>query len=145
MSTVQHDELIGKVQALAQLPDRGSAEHTTRAVLTTLAERVPPGLADHLAAQLSPGLAESITATTDEAERAGAGHGHAERFDLTAFAGRVAARVGTTEEAAIQQSASVLEVLDAAVTPEIMEKVAAALPADIRELLPISRADDSGT
>lgn len=142
---MQHDELVGKVQAFAQLPDRGSAEHTARAVLATLAERVPPGLADHLAAQLSPGLAESITATTAQHERTRADHGHAERFDLTVFAGRVAARVGTTEEAAIQQSASVLEVLDAAVTPEIMEKVAATLPADIRELLPSGRADDSGT
>lgn len=142
---MQHDKLIGKVQALAQLPDRGSAERTTRAVLATLAERIPPGLAHHLAAQLSPGLADAITATVPEPESTGADPGHAERFDLTVFAGRVAARVGTTEEAAVQQSTSVLEVLDAAVTPEVMEKVATALPADIRELLPSSRADDSGT
>ncbi len=141
---MQHDELIGKVQALAQLPDRGSAEHATRAVLATLAERVPLGLAQHLAAQLSPGLAESITTTTTELESTGVDHSHAERFGLPVFAGRVAARAGTTEDAAVQQSASVLEVLDAAVTPEVMEKVAAALPADIRELLPSSRAGDAG-
>ncbi|MEV6793888.1 DUF2267 domain-containing protein [Streptomyces sp. NPDC051320] len=142
---MQHDELIGKVQALAQLPSRGSAEQATRAVLTTLAERVPPGLADHLAAQLPPTLATAITSATTASQEALHGRlsgGHGERFDLVTFTGRVAGRAGTTEDSAIRESTAVLEVLDAAVTPELMEKVAEALPADIRELLPSSRADE---
>ncbi|NED77289.1 DUF2267 domain-containing protein, partial [Streptomyces sp. SID9944] len=51
---MQHDEMIGKVQALAQLPGRGPAERATQAVLATLAERLPSGLAGHAAAQLPP-------------------------------------------------------------------------------------------
>ncbi|MGW6513252.1 DUF2267 domain-containing protein, partial [Streptomyces niveus] len=47
---MHHDELIGKIQALAQLPDRGSTERATQAVLRTLGERLPAGLADHVAA-----------------------------------------------------------------------------------------------
>ncbi|MDT0611104.1 DUF2267 domain-containing protein [Streptomyces lancefieldiae] len=140
---MQHDEMIGKVQALTQLPGRGPAEQATRAVLTTLAERLPSGLADHMAAQLSPQLAASIREVTDSAT-AGSSKPSAERFDLTAFAGRIAARTGTDEDAALREAAGVLEVLDAALTPELMENVSGALPADIRELVPSARATEGG-
>jgi uncharacterized protein (DUF2267 family) len=139
---MQHDEMIGKVQALAHLPDRGSTEHATQSVLRTLAERLPTGLADHLAAQLPPDLAADIREATASATSEGRPSGVGEPFDLTAFAGRVAVRAGTTEDTALQYSAAVLEVLDAAVSPEEMRKVADALPADIRELLPAGRAKD---
>ncbi|TPQ23604.1 DUF2267 domain-containing protein [Streptomyces sporangiiformans] len=141
---MRHDELIGKVQAQAQLPDRGAAEHTARAVLSTLAERIPEGLADHLAAQLPSDLAESMrekaAGPTEDERRRGAG----ERFDLTAFAGRIAWRAGVPEDVALRQAAAVLEVLDAAVAPEEMEKLASVLPTDIRTLLPLARAEDTG-
>ncbi|MEW2065778.1 DUF2267 domain-containing protein [Streptomyces sp. NPDC007346] len=68
--------------------------------------------------------------------------GSAERFDLTAFAGRIAGRAGTDEDAALREAAAVLEVLDASLAPELMEHVGAALPADIRALLPVDRAAD---
>jgi uncharacterized protein (DUF2267 family) len=141
---MQHDEMIGKVQALAQLPDRGSAEQATRAVLETLAERLPSALADHMAAQLPPTLAASIHRVTDSATDSHASTS-GERFDLTAFAGRIAGRAATDEETAVQEAAGVLEVLDAALTPELTEKMSGALPADIRELLPAGRAADDTT
>ncbi len=141
---MQHDELIGKVQAVAQLPDRGSAEQAARAVLRTLAERLPPGTAAHLAAQLPSGLDTAVVGSTAAEERAGRPADQAERFDLTAFAGRVAGRLGTTDDDAVEYSAAVLEVLDAAVAPELMTKVAHELPPDIRELLPARRANGSG-
>ncbi|MDG9725108.1 DUF2267 domain-containing protein [Streptomyces sp. DH41] len=138
---MQHDEMIGKVQALAQLPDRGSAEQATRAVLETLAERLPSGLADHTAAQLPPPLATTMRQVTGSFPD---GHSDtsAERFDLTVFAGRIAGRAATDEDQALREAAAVLEVLDAALTPELTEKVAGALPADIRELLPVGRTVD---
>lgn len=139
---MQHDEMIGKVQALAHLPDRGSTERATHAVLRTLAERLPAGLADHLAAQLPRNLAADILEAAQSATSAGRPRGTGEPFDLTAFAGRVAVRAGTTEDTALQYSTAVLEVLDAAVAPEEMRKVAGVLPADIRELLPAGRADE---
>ncbi|MFE6286461.1 DUF2267 domain-containing protein [Streptomyces sp. NPDC057877] len=130
---MQHDEMIGKVQALAQLPGRGPAERATEAVLTTLAERLPSGLAHHMAAQLPPGLAVSVLQATEP---------QAERFDLTTLAGRVAARAGTNEDTAVREATAVFEVLDAALAPELMDHVAEALPSDIRELLPVARADE---
>ncbi|MFJ4800368.1 DUF2267 domain-containing protein [Streptomyces murinus] len=55
--------MIGKVQALAQLPDRGSAERAAHAVVTTLSERLPSGLARHVAAQLPPDMADAMRRT----------------------------------------------------------------------------------
>lgn len=141
---MQHDQIIGKVQALTRLPDRGSAEMATRAVLTTLAERLPPGLTDHVAAQLPPTLAapmrEARDSAAEDAEDPTATTG--ERFGLTTFAGRIAGRAETDEDAALREAAAVLEVLDAALTPELTEKVAAALPKDIGGLLPVGRAGE---
>ncbi|MEV6940369.1 DUF2267 domain-containing protein [Streptomyces sp. NPDC051132] len=114
------------------------------AVVSTLAERLPSGLARHVAAQLPPDLAAAMREAADAS--AGRDSGSAgERFGLTAFAGRVAARAGTDEDKALRDAAAVLEVLDAALAPELTERMAGALPADIRELLPVERAvQDTG-
>ncbi|MBC7273366.1 MAG: DUF2267 domain-containing protein [Streptomyces sp.] len=130
---MQHDEMIGKVQALTRLPGRGPAERATQAVLTTLAERLPSGLAGHMAAQLPPGLAAPVRQAAEAPT---------ERFDLTTLAGRIAARAGTDEDMAVREASAVFEVLDAALAPELMDHVAEALPADIRELLPAGRAGE---
>ncbi|MEU1403177.1 DUF2267 domain-containing protein [Streptomyces sp. NPDC005728] len=140
---MHHDELIGKVQVLAQLPDRRSAERTTHAVVSTLAERLPSGLARHVAAQLPPDLAAAMRQAADASAGADAGTS-GEVFGLTVFAGRIADRAGTDEDAALRDAAAVLEVLDAALAPELTERIDAALPADIRELLPMERAVESG-
>ncbi|WP_405679247.1 DUF2267 domain-containing protein [Streptomyces sp. NBC_01511] len=137
---MHHDEMIGKIQALAQLPDRGSTERATLAVLRTLGERLPAGLADHVAAQLPPDLAACLRRMTESAAAAGRDAGSGERFDLIAFTGRIADRAGTTDDAALREAAAVLEVLDAALAPELMDKIAAALPVDIGALLPVGRA-----
>ncbi|GAA2430248.1 DUF2267 domain-containing protein [Streptomyces glaucus] len=135
---MKYDDLIRTVQEQSPPLGREEAERTVSAVLRTLAERLPEGLADHLAAQLPhelAGVARPAGTTGDEQPR-----GSGERFDLTAFAGRIAWRAGITEEAALQRSAVVLNVLDAFVSPEQMTKLASTLPADIRELLPTGRA-----
>ncbi|MFF4044850.1 MULTISPECIES: DUF2267 domain-containing protein [unclassified Streptomyces] len=136
---MHHDEIIGKVQALAQLPDRGTAERATHAVVSTLSERLPSGLARHVAAQLPPDLAADMRLAADASGGADSGTA-GERFGLTVFAGRIADRAGTDEDTALRDAAAVLEVLDAALAPELTERIAGALPADIRELLPVERA-----
>ncbi|MZE78405.1 DUF2267 domain-containing protein [Streptomyces xinghaiensis] len=145
---MRYEELTGKVQASARLPDRQSAERALGATLETLAERVPDGLADHLAAQLPEGAAEAvrrITAAHEAAPRQREySRDHGERFDITSFAGRIAWRSGHSEEEALREAAAVLEVLDAAVSPELMHKLTAVLPRDIGELLPETRAGESG-
>ncbi|MEU5031289.1 DUF2267 domain-containing protein [Streptomyces milbemycinicus] len=144
---MRYEELTSQVQALAQLPDRRSAERAVRATLETLAERIPDGLADHMAAQLPPEAADSM-------RRVAASHGaspaqrayrrdHGERFDLTGFAGRIAWRARTSEGEAIREASVFFEVLDSAVSPELMERLYKALPSDIRELLPEARAFES--
>ncbi|MGW4886732.1 DUF2267 domain-containing protein [Streptomyces murinus] len=163
---MRHDEMIGKVQALAQLPDRGSAERAAHAVVTTLSERLPSGLARHVAAQLRPDMADAMRRAADAEAMSGARGSGAresrgqqsraggsgartaegtagERFGLTAFAGRIADRAGTDEDTALRDAAAVMEVLDAAPAPELTERMAGALPADIRELLPLERASEA--
>ncbi|MFJ9870317.1 DUF2267 domain-containing protein [Streptomyces sp. NPDC101165] len=135
---MHHDEIIGKVQALARLPDRGTAERATHAVVSTLSERLPSGLARHVAAQLPPDLAADMRLAADTSGGADSGTA-GERFGLTVFAGRIADRAGTDEDTALRDAAAVLEVLDAALAPELTERIAGALPSDIRELLPVER------
>ncbi|GGL86690.1 hypothetical protein GCM10010129_33090 [Streptomyces fumigatiscleroticus] len=136
---MKYDELIRCVQEQSHSTDRDDAERSVRAVLRTLEERLPEGLAGHLAAQLPHELAEAMA--PEETDGEGQPPRDAgERFGLTAFAGRVAWRAGLGEDAALQRSAVVLNVLDAFVSPEEMTKLHGALPADIRELLPTMRA-----
>ncbi|WP_037906471.1 DUF2267 domain-containing protein [Actinacidiphila yeochonensis] len=137
---MRHDEIIGKVQALAHLPDRGSAEHATDAVLRTLGERIAPGLAGHVAAQLPPTLGAHLRSAAQDATDEGRDPGSGERFDLAVFAARVSGRAGVSEDAALRDSAAVLEVLDGALSPELMDKVAADFSADLGSLLPAGRA-----
>ncbi|WAP54317.1 DUF2267 domain-containing protein [Streptomyces luomodiensis] len=142
---MRYEELTGLVQARAQLPDRQSAERTVRATLETLAERIPGGLANHMAAQLPQEageplrrIAASQEGTPEEREYR---REHGERFDLTGFAGRIAWRTEHTEEEALREAAAFFEVLDSAVDPELMEKLYGVLPSDIRELLPEAGAE----
>jgi uncharacterized protein (DUF2267 family) len=137
---MRHDEIIGKVQALAQLPDRGSAERATDAVLRTLGERIAPGLAGHVAAQLPPDLGAQLRTAAEDAAADGREPSSGERFDLAVFAGRVSGRAGVSEEVALRDAAAVLEVLDGALSPELMDKVAADFSADLGTLLPAGRA-----
>lgn len=141
---MHYEELVRQVRTRAELPDRQSAERVVRATLETLAERVPDGVADHLAAQLPQEAAEHLrrVAASHEGspeERAWR-HEHGERFDLTGFVGRVAWRAKTTEDTAIREATAVFEVLDAAVSPELMDRLYGVLPRDIRALLPEARA-----
>ncbi|MBD0421277.1 DUF2267 domain-containing protein [Streptomyces sp. NPDC052309] len=136
---MKYADVVRTVQEQSRSVGREEAEATVKAVLRTLAERLPEGLAGHLVAQLPHELADEIRSPEGAPGGPGQPSG-AERFGLTAFAGRVAWRAGIDEEAALQRSAVVLNVLDAVVSPEQMTKVAGALPPDIRELLPTTRA-----
>lgn len=140
---MRHDEFLRLVQAGAALPDRGAAERAVRATLETLAERVPDGLADHLAAQLPHEIGEHLRRVVAAHEGGPEQRSTAERFDLTTFAARVAWRGGVPEDAALREASAVFETLDAAVAPELTEKLIGVLPPDVRELLPASRTEDS--
>lgn len=126
---MQHDQFLGKVQAAAQLADRGAAERATRATLETLGERIPAKLADHLAAQLPHEIGEHLRRT--ETGRSVA----AKRFDKLEFIARVAARAGVNESKAAALSHAVTGVVDDATDGMVSTKVTSSLPDDIGALL----------
>ncbi|MEU1804644.1 DUF2267 domain-containing protein [Streptomyces sp. NPDC019937] len=95
---MRYDELTGQVQGRARRPDRQTTERTVRATLETLAERIPGGLADLLAAQLPVEAAEPIRRLTashaGSPEQRAHHRDHGERFGLTGFVDRIAWRAG---------------------------------------------------
>lgn len=127
---MQHDEFIGQVQARAKLSSRGDAEAATRATLETLGERIPEGTAENLAAQLPHELGEHLRRTMLMG-----GVGPGERFGLDEFVARVAERDSADPPAATYRARVVFEVLDEATTGGLMDKVAEALPDDVRSLI----------
>ncbi|WP_055585369.1 DUF2267 domain-containing protein [Peterkaempfera griseoplana] len=139
------DAFIDQVRTRGELPDRKAAKRAVLATLETLAERVPVGLAEHVAAQLPPEIARPMVGVAVSHGSSREDRRKGERFDLTTFAGRIAWRAGTTEEVALRDAGAVLDVLDASLSPELMQKLGHVLPHDIRELLPEARQQDTET
>lgn len=126
---MQHDELIGQVQARAKLASRGEAERAVRSTLETLGERLPEGLTGNLASQLPQEVGEHLRRT----ELLG-GLGTGERFDREEFVSRVSERSGADRPQAVYQARVVFELLDEATTGGLMDRVREALPEDVRVL-----------
>jgi uncharacterized protein (DUF2267 family) len=143
---MRYEDFTGQVQARAALGTRQAAEAAVRATLETVAERVPDGVADHLAAQLPHEAAEPLHRAVSEHEASphqrAEGRVRGEPFGLSVFAGRVAWRAETSEQEALRRAAAVLDVLDAAVAPGLMRKLEHALPSDIRDVLPSGRMEN---
>jgi uncharacterized protein (DUF2267 family) len=127
---MQHDDFIGQVQSRARLSSRGDAERATRAVLETLGERIPEGLADNLAAPLPQEIGEHLRRT-----EVYAGFGTGERFSRQDFIARVAERASVREQQAAYLTRAVTEVVGEATQGHLMGKVAESLPDDIRDLV----------
>lgn len=127
---MRHEEFIGQVQNRARLSGTGEAERATRAVLETLGERIPEGLADNLAAQLPHEIGEHLRRT-----EVYGGRGSGERFGRHDFLERVAARSGADEPRSAYLARVVLEVTDEATQGAVAQKVRDSLPADLRDLV----------
>jgi uncharacterized protein (DUF2267 family) len=127
---MQHDAFIGQVQARARLSSRGEAERVTRAVLETLGDRIPEGLADNLAAQLPEEIGNHLRRT----EVLG-GEGTGVRFGLNEFVNLVSERSGFDQPGAAFASRVVCEVVGEATQGGVMGKVREALPGDLQTLV----------
>jgi len=142
---MRYEEFTGQVQARAGLGSRQAAERVVRATLETVAERIPDGVAAHLAAQLpeeaADPLARVVAADETSPHRRAESRTRGEPFGLSVFAGRIAWRARVPEDTALREASAVLEVLDAAVAPELMRKLEDVLPDDIRAVLPSGRAE----
>jgi len=77
---MDQDIFIGEVQQRASLSSRGEADSATRAVLSTLGQRITEDEAEDIAAQLPMEIGRYLT---DGVE-------HAQQFDFEGFAERVA-------------------------------------------------------
>lgn len=77
---MDHDEFIGTVQQRADLASRGEADSATRAVLSTLGQRVTENEAEDAAAQLPMEVGRYLNDGVD----------HRQQFDVEAFTDRVA-------------------------------------------------------
>jgi uncharacterized protein (DUF2267 family) len=125
-----HDEFLGHVQNRARLASTGEAETAVRATLETLAERLEAGLADNLAAQLPQELGRFLRGDVAENFR---------RTTVQEFFQRVCDREGAAVDpaAAAYHTRVVLEVLQEAVSPGIIQKVLATLPEEFRPIFEV--------
>lgn len=128
---MDHDTFIGQVQHRAHLESRGAAETATRATLETLAERVPAGLADKLAAQLPKEIGENLrrVATAPDQPTTGVHMSNREFFD------RVAQRAGENTAKAAHEARCVMEVVTEATQGALTEKVRQSLDKGLAESL----------
>lgn len=138
---MRHDEFIGQVQARARLDSRGAAEAATRASLETLAERIPPPLAGHVAAQLPWEVGEHLrrVATAPDLPATGIRMSPQEFFD------RVGQRARAAAPRARQEVQSVMAVVAEATQGSLMDKVRQSVGHDLAEELFPGRQGGAGS
>jgi uncharacterized protein (DUF2267 family) len=122
---MQTQEFLGQVQNKAHLATLGEAMRATRATLETLAERLGPDDARHLAAQLPHEIQLFL---------ADAGLPMPERFSSDEFLLRVCAREGIDLTESTQHARAVIDVLTTAVSRGAPIDVLTRLPDDYRRL-----------
>lgn len=114
---MKYREFVGQVQNRLELAEMGEAVRATRAVLTTLGERLQAGEAKDLAGSLPMEIDRYLTEA-----RSG------ERFHFTEFVDRVAEREGTERSEAQYHAQRIVEL--------VSEVVPAGEMADVRSQLP---------
>lgn len=131
---MKFNEFLGQVQHRLELAEMGPAARATRAVLTTLGERLPEGEAADLA---SP-LPMEIDRYVSDAE-------HGQRFDYQEFLDRVADREGEGVDRADANyhAQQLLAVVAEVVPPGNVEKVRNALPEDFEKLFALIDASET--
>lgn len=123
---MNYDRFIGLVQSRARMPSRANAVAATRATLETLAERIDPHEAHHLASQLPReiGIFLENTSSGDTGER----------FSFDAFCQRVAHREEKEVSTALFHARCVLETVQEAVSAGEMRDVRSQLPSEFERL-----------
>ena len=123
---MKYKEFIGQVQHRLEYAAFGQAVRATRAVLTTLGERLHEGEATDLASPLPMEIDRYLT----EAD-------HGQRFDYQEFLDRVAEREGVDRSAANYHAQNVLAVVATVVPPGNIEKAQNQLPDDLDPLFDV--------
>lgn len=118
-----HDEFVGHVQHRAHLPSRGDAEAIIRVTLETLAQRLQPRAAAHVAAQLPPEIGRHLL-----------GAAQFEHMGLKEFHDRIADREKHNVQKSIFHAQCVFDVLCEAISPGAVHKLKLQLPAEFHVL-----------
>jgi len=116
---VQYNEFVGEVQNRLELPELGRAVRATRAVLTTLGERLQSGEATDLAGPLPMEIDYYLEAADS-----------GQRFDDGEFVERVADRANVEESEAAYYDRVVVGLVSELVPAGEIEQVRAQLPDD---------------
>lgn len=128
---MNYKEFIGQVQHRLEYAQFGQAVRATRAVLTTLGERLQEGEATDLASPLPMEIDRYLI----EAE-------HGQRFDYQAFLDRVAEREGVDRPDANYHAQQLLAVVGEIVPAGNLEKVNNQLPEDFDPLFELIEAPE---
>lgn len=123
LTNMKYDDFISRVASGVGV-GRSDAEKLTRAVLSTLAERITGGEARDLADQLPIPLQTPLLPAREEAEA----------FDFVEFVRRVADRSGSDVNTAEMAVDVVFDVLRDAVTPGEFDDVLSQLPDDFKRV-----------
>jgi len=126
---MNYKKFIGQVQHRLEYGQFGHAVRTTRAVLTTLGERIQEGEATDLARPLPMEIDRYLT----EAE-------HGQRFDYQEFLDRVAERDGVDSSDANYHAQQVMTVVADDVPAGNIEKIRDQLPDDFDPLFELLEA-----
>ena len=128
---VQFNDFVGHVQHRLELPGEGGAVRATRAVLTTLGERLQDGVATDLAGQLPM----EIDYYLESAESG-------QRFDYDEFVERVAERANQDESEAAYYGRVVVGLVSELVSRAEIEEIRAQLPDDYDDLFALIDAEE---
>ncbi|AXR82632.1 DUF2267 domain-containing protein [Natrarchaeobaculum sulfurireducens] len=120
---MNYKEFVGQVQHRLEYAELGPAVRASRAVLTTLGERLHEGEATDLASPLPMEIDRYLI----EAE-------HGQRFDYQEFVDRVAEREGVDRSDANYHAQQVLAIVGEVVPPGNLEKAKNQLPEDFDPL-----------
>ncbi|MCU4975804.1 DUF2267 domain-containing protein [Halobacteria archaeon AArc-m2/3/4] len=120
---MKYNEFVGQVQHRLELAETGQAVRATRAVLTTLGERLHEGEATDLASPLPMEIDRYLTAAE-----------HGQRFDYQEFLDRIADREGVDRSDANYHAQQLLTVVAEVVPPGNLEKARNGLPEEYEKL-----------
>lgn len=125
------DEFTGQVQHRLELASRGEAVRATRAVLTTLGERLQHGEATDLASPLPMEIDRFLLAADS-----------GQRFDYDEFVDRVAERGAVDRPDAVYQAKLIVALLAETVPGSELRQVRDQLPPAFDDLFELAELDE---
>jgi uncharacterized protein (DUF2267 family) len=128
---MKFNEFVGQVQHRLEIGTQGEAVRATRAVLTTLGERLQEGEATDLAGPLPMEIDYYLEAAD-----------HGQRFDYDEFVDRVAERANADRADAVYHAKVVVGLVSELVPAGEIEQVRAQLPHDFDDLFQFVDAEE---